>query len=488
MRKFNKKAKILINLFAGCTMLLIAVFGTVIYSVSSQPKVEYVYEAKTLFYDENKNPLILDTQSTLSKKQSGDYIVEDEKGNVYRLGDHTITYSKKELRIFGGGYHIDEKNNAIKLKDGYECEKNKATSFYKLADRQYLIVSNTISDEVNTIQMNEFAYLVLDTVGNAIITNDKVHIKTVKPTVLIADGIKMDIANELLNYNGNDVILKNIIGSTNTFEKSTYKDVQEEDQKDVIEMDISGGTGGSGGTAGSGGSGGYGGYGGTGGTGGFGGSGGTGGTGGDGSAGEEIDTIKSIRLNSVAKTSTTLDVSYFVSDPYGQYGMIYLALFEGDANVNDTNNKIKMQTVAMYDTSFTFTELAPGHQYQVVIGHILDKGSGNQYYIDDVIKTQTSAPTNKLNVLRQSETGIYVQAILDKYYSGTTAQIIVRGNEGGEIIKEMESSSLISETGQTYYFAYSEDSATDSLLKSTELTITIKIKDGTIVSTTTIQK
>ena len=89
-----------------------------------------------------------------------------------------------------------------------------------------------------------------------------------------------------------------------------------------------GGTGGSGGTGGTGGTGGIGGIGGTGGTG------VSGGTGGITAAGRTYMVLKS-----VSSDAMSLDISYQIADPFGNYGVGYLLVYDAAAglgNYNDT--------------------------------------------------------------------------------------------------------------------------------------------------------
>lgn len=494
MRKLNKKAKLSMNFFGIIVIGLVVLFGYIGYIAMTKQPETYTVSSGSLIYDSEDNPFVA-TEGVISKRMFGDYEFVSSDNKKTNLGKNTIIYYPGGIRILGGGYTILENSETKKLTEGQEITDFKNSGVYKLNDRKYLFVGDSLYDQEKTFETKNFIYVIMDTAGNAVLTNDEVNIKTVKPTILQVENIIFDIANEMLNYNGQQIALKNIIGSTNTYNPDLYKDLAEEKQQDKIDLTVQGGDGGTGGTGGTGangglggiggigGNGGLGGYGGTGGTGGTGGSGGQGGTGGtggtggqggNGSVGESVDTVKQIMLRGVTKTSTTLEVSYFASDPFGQYGIVYLALLPGDADINDVvGQKIKMQTLNIYDTHYVFSKLDPSTQYQIVIGHILND-DGEVYYVDDVIKTTTSAASNQLNIMRQTESGLYLQAYLDSYYTGQDIKLVISGSSSTAtpMQQTIESKDIFSKTGYSTFVGYTEESKA-WIQTSKELTISI---------------
>lgn len=511
-RKLNKKAKISMNLFALFVIIFIGLFGIVGYIAIQQPSETYLVSPQSLVYDHENNPFIVTSPSTISKNLFGGYQMKDEKNQKTDLGDHTIVYDQSIIRVIGGGYIIQEDSVALKLKDGYQIDDLKKTSIYKLNDRHYLFVGENIQDKEKTFEAKNFLYIIMDTAGNAVLSNDQINIKTVKPTVLQTTNASFDIANEILNYNGQEITLKKIIGSTNQYDKDVYKDIADEDLPDKVDLSIQGGDGGTGGTAGNGanggtggtggiggnggiggiagnggtggiaGNGGNGGTGGIGGDGGTGGKGGTGGSGGSGSVSESIDTVKQIMLRGVTKTSTTLEVSYYASDPFGQYGIVYLALLRGDDDVNNVESQhLQIQTLSLYDTHHVFSQLDPSTQYQVVIGHMISDDDGTTYFIDDVIKTTTTTASNSLKILRQSEEGLYIQGMLDSYYSGQTVKIVIKGTGDMKMEQTIESNDIFKQSGYSTFVAYGNDSQA-WINTSPQLTISLYADNKNIIS------
>ncbi|MEG0452160.1 MAG: hypothetical protein RR558_03765 [Coprobacillus sp.] len=509
-RKLTKKAKLSMNVFIVFVLLVAGLLGFILYKSLGQQPAEYAIAKDTLLYNEDNNPYQTQLSGIVKKDWSGDYQFIDEAGKKTNLGTHTICFDGNNIMIFGGGYQLLNDNTALRLKDVQSDIDIRKDAFYKLADRKYLMVSPNIADKEELCKAERFVYIVMDKAGNALLSNEKMNVKTTKPITLNGGEMSLDVANEKLVFSGKTIELKKVMGSTNSFDPLTYKSIDEEQQPDEVKLDIKGGSGGTGGTGGngsnggSGGTGGLGGNGGVGGNGGLGGiggsagnggtggtggnagnggSGGSGGTGGNGSSGEAVDTVKSIMLRGVSKTSTTLDVSYYASDPFGQYGIIYMSLFAGDADITK-DKPLKSQNLNLYDKNHVFTGLQPGLQYQVVIGHIISEDGAEIKYVDDVIKTSTIAPNNYLTVLRQSEEGLYVQVRLDKYYVNKTGTVSIVLNDKlqSTVSCEYHVDSITSDAGDNLYIAWG--SLKDSLSTVKDYKIVVKVQDMQVMSKT----
>lgn len=194
-------------------------------------------------------------------------------------------------------------------------------------------------------------------------------------------------------------------------------------------------------------------------------------------------------LRGVEKTATTLQVSYYASDPFGQYGIISLELFDGDADINNAT-ALRSQNLNLYESSYTFTGLEPGKQYQVVITHIISNSDGDTRYVDDVIKTKTSEPQNSLQIVRQSEEGIYVSAKLDSYYAGRDAQVKVELLDEDkaiidEVMQSADAAAILSKSGVTLYLGFEEAAKGQLKTDVKELKITL-YAGNTVVLTRTI--
>ena len=500
MRKLNRKAKFSINFFGIAIVLLIGCIVFFGFTVMNTETFTVNFNSKGLFYNKDYDRVLTTKASQIKKRWNNEYILT-EGDKEYNLGEHTISYVDSRVRIFGGGYRITQNSDAIKLIDGYEVENMGETSFYKLKENIYLLVSPTISDSNNEFSTEKFMFIVLDTAGNAILSNDKMNIKTVKPTTLNCENLTFNIAEEKLTYDGKEIDAKNVIGSNNKYDAATYKDIQEENKdKETIDIDATGGTGGSGGTGGIGGTGGTGGTGGSGGAGGLGGSGGTGGTGGIGGTGGKggsaangtaVDAIKMIMLRSVSKSSTSLKVTYYANDPYGQYGLIYLDLFEAGADTQQHSNALQTQSISTYESTYTFTNLQPDTQYQVVIGHCTTSTGNRVYTVDDVVKTTTSPLNIDFGVASQTSNGLYVHTKIDAYYSGLFVR--VSGDAGSLSLDYNVGDAAYTSSGETHLFELTDEnnSTVQELLKSNKFTVELYARGDnnsvTLIKQTTLK-
>ena len=95
-----------------------------------------------------------------------------------------------------------------------------------------MIIDRTIESKSSSFVTSNYLIVNLDKLGNATLLNDKTSYKTIVPTVLRTSAYSFDIANEKLNFGGEDIDLKKIIGSTNEYDEETYNlnAVKNEDQ------------------------------------------------------------------------------------------------------------------------------------------------------------------------------------------------------------------------------------------------------------------
>lgn len=411
--KWTSKATICFMMF-GTAILCVVGFLVFVMLTSPEKNNELVKINKgAMFFDEKSMQIVCEEPGSVISSWTGDYIFVSDSKQKISLGKNTVIVDQNKYYIIGGGYKIQKDASVIKLGEFYETNATEA-QFYKLADRKYLMIASVITDDQEIINTSNFVYVLLDRQGNAQILNTEVSAKTQVPTILNGDDITFDIANELFNFGETlSVDMKDIIGTTNTFDPMTYKNPLTEETNlnpEEIDIDVKGGNGGEGGEGGSGGEGG---------TGGSGGTGGTGGTGGKGSSGEQSDIVKQIMLLGVDRGSTYLNVSYYANDPFAQYGLIYIALYDPSKDL--TNEEQRKQYIAnqlysvnIYQNEMTFYNLDPDTNYQVAIGHITD--GEEEWFTDDLIKTTTLSISNSVKLYSQTADKLYFKINLDKFY------------------------------------------------------------------------
>lgn len=409
-RKLNGKVRLSISIFA----IVIAIFaGGLVFLANNFSKVEkgqIQISPDTRVYDKTNSPIIIGEDASIVKTWNDSFVIKADGKRSTSIGSHTIATKKGHIYIIGGGYRILPDASVVKLDDFYETTTDE-TQFYKLADRKYLLVSPEITDDNSELKTLKYVYIVMDKQGNAQLINDDMFTKTLIPAILHGSDYTFDIGRELLTIGTMKVNMKDVIGSTNEYNPLLYVDnnskYKDEDFVNPEEVDIkvTGGAGGAGGTGGTGGIGGQ------------------GGTGGKGSNAEQSDIIKEITLLGVERFSTELKVRYHAVDPFAQYGLIFIAVYDIDTDLSiEANRRDKvleghMYGVNTYNNSLNIANLKPDTYYQVAIGHI---SSDDDIYIDDIIKTSTNGVNSSIKLVSQDKNTVSLNIKLDKYYNSYT--------------------------------------------------------------------
>jgi len=395
----NKKSFIIILILA---IAVICVFSLFIYKYSKASKIQYVIETGCIVQDINKNYINIDEDAILKIRWNDSYYLMYQENKV-NLGKKVIVYNTitNGMKLYGTFYEIQEDGKIVDNNNETILSNTTDTKFYKLDDREYLLVDRTINSNDKSIDASNYLLVELDRQGNAKLSNYKLNLKTISPTVLVTSKYTFDIANEILNFGSYDIDLKKIIGTTNQYKP------EENDGNDGTGTGGGTGTGtgtgtgnGSGTGTGSGGGGGGGGGAsgsgtgngdgtgdgtgngtGSGGTGGNGGSsGGTGigssgtgddetGTGGAGDIinngdngnitdiGEIKDKSKMTSILRVKEGLTQIDIDYVIYDPYNEYKAIYAEIIK--------SGEIEVVNLSKNDTHLVINGLAPNTEYNV---------------------------------------------------------------------------------------------------------------------------
>ena len=449
MRKIGDKAKWTFGIFG---FLALSMAGGIAYAsmreVQAQPETYTVGEG-TVVYDKDNIPVELGSAAAIQKKWTGDYWMSAGDGSGSSLGEHTISYDGNSVTIYGGGYQIETGGTLTRLDEVTNLAERNETGLYKLADRKYLIVAPEIREKNDTFQTEPYLYLVIDTIGNAQILSPEVNLRCTAPTVLETDEFTFDIANETLTAGEESLDLTLVMGTTNTFNSAEYKTADTPKNPEVIDLTIRGGNGGMGGMGGIGGRGGNGGAGGIGGIGGAGGIGGTGGIGGQGGQGgkggqggdggnaglgETTDTVKSIRLTGAAASTTSIDVTYSILDPYGQYGIIQLTLHELDKDGNVVGQPHKSVSLDLFDNGYTFRNLKPNTRYRVELKTIYtDEDEELIEEVADVMNITTRLVNTKLGIKKVNTTALIATVKVDRGIEDEFAYLHLFGYSDGEL-------------------------------------------------------
>lgn len=415
MRKLSGKVKAAIAVFAGMVLLCIGVIGAGSISVIQAQAASYSLAAGSVIFDNARSAVELTEDSTLQKRWNTDYILHmGEK--EYDCGENTVAYSQSNgaVQIFGGGYYVDESGNVIMLQNFHEITDTGNTGFYKLTDTSFVVTGKDIHTEDNSVQTTDYAYVVMDKVGNARVMNQDVNLKVLSGNKLQCGTLSLDAGEGSLTFGNNTMAL----ASVQSLARYTYSDTGE-----IIEIDVRGGNGGSGGAGGTGGTGGAGGIGGIGGAGGIGGVGGTGGTGGMGSAGtggaggmtaEQLEILSNMFIRSTESGRTWATVNYNLYDPFGYLGTAMISVWEavhGSELSQVSSDQMTVLTGEAGGNQITFYDLKPNTRYYANIGYT---DSNGDYQERDQISFTTKEYSCSVAINAIRNTSITYTVCLDK--------------------------------------------------------------------------
>lgn len=336
----NKKSFIIVLVLS---IAIIGIFSLFIYRYSKASKIEYVIESGTILQDVNKNYISIDDDATLKIRWNGSYYLIYNEENI-SLGKKVIAYNTITggMKLYGTFYEIASDGKIIENKDETILPNTMDCKFYKLDDREYLLIDRIITSNDNSIGADNYLLVELDKAGNAKLSNNKINLKTITPTKLVTSKYTFDIANELINFGQYDIDLKKIIGTTNQ-----YKPDNDSESENSSGTGSGSGTGtGDGSGSGDGSGTGLGSGSGTGTGSGLGnGSGNGSGTGNGIGSGEAIgpgdivnngsigdvsdldeilDKIKMTSVIRIVEGLTQIDVDYVIYDPYNEYKSVYV--------------------------------------------------------------------------------------------------------------------------------------------------------------------
>jgi hypothetical protein len=211
----NKRSFIIILILA---VFIVGIFSLFIYKYSKASKIEYSVESGTVLQDTDKNYINVEEDAVLKIRWNGNYYLE-YKDDKINLSNKVIAFNSLTggMKLYGNFYEIASDGKIIENKNETVLANTTDCKFFKLDDREYLLIDRKIFSDDYSIEANNYLLVELDKGGNAKLSNDKVNLKTITPTILKTSKYKFDIANEILNFGKYDIDLKKIIGSTNQY-------------------------------------------------------------------------------------------------------------------------------------------------------------------------------------------------------------------------------------------------------------------------------
>lgn len=338
-RKYDIRNKRNFVIILILSIIIIGIFSLFIYKYKHAEKIEYAVKTGSVVQDSSKNFINVEEDAILKVRWNGNYYLVYKKEKV-GLGKKVIVYDTitGDIKLYGKFYEIESNGKIVENNNETVLTNSGNTKFYKLDDREYLLVDKQITSRDESINASGYLLVELDRMGNAKLSNYKLNLKTINPTTLLTPLYSFDIANEILKYNNLEIDLKKIIGSSNQYK---------EEKKDNKEDENGGGNGDiatNGGTTAN-------------------------GTGNNAtginntSQGEPVDIeeiIKATKTTSIIRTDeglSQIDIDYVVYDPYNEYKSVYAEITK--------DGKISTIEMNKIDTHMTFDSLVPDHEYKI---------------------------------------------------------------------------------------------------------------------------
>lgn len=422
MRKLTSGNKINFTVFAIVIIVIIVVLVVCLRYVMGIDKTIYQIEPNTFVYDSENVPVLIENGGTMQAKWDGNYHLESTDGTSYNLGPQSIMYNKSagKVSLYGKMYQVFSDASVQTLSGQTEFINFSEDRFYKLADRKYLIISDSISNEQKNIQTRRYLLIILDKAGNTLLLNNEINAKTINPMSLITPSFTFDIANEKLIFGENKIDLTKIIGSTNKYEeKVEVADNKNQNNNNNGETTIiqnssstsnnnnssqvivngNGNNNSSSSNI----------------------SGDNNEEGGGGVNNTPLD--KNVSLRSATATSSSITINYSVVDPESKYQTVYINV-DGDIS--------KTVSLDKANTSYTINKLSPNTDYRITFGvrEINTDGTISER-IEDTLIVRTDRVSTDINITRVTSTNIYFNFKMDSNYIYDSADIVlyVDGNE-----------------------------------------------------------
>lgn len=384
---YNKsKNKVLFALFILIILMIVFVLVLSVYSSKQSKNIEeYKISLNNVVYDKEYNYISLKKDAVLKKEWDEKYyLYENKKSRKYELGIVPVFYdkSKNEVSIFGNIYQVFPSGETAEKTEKTVVNNLEDFSFFKLSDRQYLVIGNTIKNE--SFSTKNYLLVSIDRAGNATLLNNNVNIKTINPLVLWIGDIKFDIANEKLIIGEDKIDLKKINGSTNEY---VEKEEEKKEEQTVIPPSSEGGNN----------------------------TNNNGNNDGNNNANNNASTsnsqiyneiinqiinisglvsnttnktnlYKNISLRGIGVGASYLDVNYSVIDPEDKYLSVFLSL-------EDEQNNVNYYYLSKEASHYRISGLKPNKQYKISINYI-EKGNSSSIVADTVMALTSTDPTS----------------------------------------------------------------------------------------------
>lgn len=238
MRYLNKGNKKSFVIFGVSISFILGVFSIFILNYVNKNQESYPVSSGSVIYDKNENYIKTTEEGKIDKLWNGEYSLKvgDEK---HSLGKQSVVYETNTNKIisYGNIYQVKEDASVVAEDKTTEASSSSELSFYKLADRKYLAVSDEIEIPDQDLKTENYLLVDIDKGGTSKVYNDKLNLKILEPVEIKFGNYTLDIASEILKTDKEEISLAKIGGSTNEYldiaDKNDNKDNDQNNNNDT---------------------------------------------------------------------------------------------------------------------------------------------------------------------------------------------------------------------------------------------------------------
>lgn len=157
MRKLNKKAKLMFNLFGILVLGTAGMMGYGIYRVLQSGTQVYPVAADSVIFDEGSRMIPVSEEGYIRKNWNGSFLLK-EGNQTYDLGECSVAMEKSSgiLKIFADGWQIHESGQITSIDEYLAVTDLDTSSFFKLGDQSFMVTGNEITDSTGHVSTEDW--------------------------------------------------------------------------------------------------------------------------------------------------------------------------------------------------------------------------------------------------------------------------------------------------------------------------------------------
>lgn len=220
MRKLNKKNKTIIVILSSLVLcFFIGMFIFITYKIKDV-SIKYDVNESSFVYNNENELYEVKSNSFVKKNFLGTYYLHHDK-EVINLGKNPVFFTKRDasIKMFGNFYEVGDGGKVTKLKGETDITNCDTGRVFKISDRKYLLLGNTIYTDDSSIEAKYYLHVNIDKKGNGYLFNNEINSKSFSSLVLKTNDYVFNVNEEKVIINNEEINLAKILGSSNEYVK-----------------------------------------------------------------------------------------------------------------------------------------------------------------------------------------------------------------------------------------------------------------------------